>query len=155
MQTQRWQILLLALPIAVRARHMAIRLQHQSHKRNRAVASAAPSKRPLVQNYHVRIILHRNKSGSVVRAKPGIMSLRVINCRGAQWLARQKDPQKQTYAAQQNAAYSITSSAATSSLSGTVSPRALTVFRLITSSNLVGSVIGKSAGFSPLRMRPA
>src|SRR6516164_8087912 len=31
---------------------------------------------------------------------------------------------------------------------------ALTVFRLITSSNLVGSVTGKSSGLSPLRIRP-
>ena len=31
----------------------------------------------------------------------------------------------------------------------------LAVFRLITSSNLVGCSTGKSAGFSPFRMRPA
>jgi hypothetical protein len=50
--------------------------------------------------------------------------------------------------------HSITSSAATSSLSGTVSPSAFTVFRLMTSSNFVGCMTGRSAGFSPLRMRP-
>src|SRR5262245_61797596 len=51
------------------------------------------------------------------------------------------------------ALHSITSSAATSSLSGTVSPSALAVLRLITSVNLVGACTGRSAGFSPLRMR--
>ena len=49
--------------------------------------------------------------------------------------------------------HSITSSARASSEGGTVKPSALAVLRLITSSNLVGSCTGKSAGFSPLRMR--
>ena|SRR5215472_15871792 len=48
--------------------------------------------------------------------------------------------------------HSITSSAVASSLSGTVSPSALAVFRLITSSYLVGACTGRSAGFSPLRI---
>src|SRR5258705_13823781 len=47
--------------------------------------------------------------------------------------------------------YSITSSARPSSEGGTVSPRALAVLRLITSSNLTGCSIGKSAGFSPFK----
>src|SRR6516162_7070993 len=50
--------------------------------------------------------------------------------------------------------HSITSSAATSDLSGTVRPSALAVLRLMTNSNLVGLITGRSAGFSPLRMRP-
>jgi hypothetical protein len=37
---------------------------------------------------------------------------------------------------------------------GQVRPRALAVLRFMTSSNLVGWMIGKSAGFSPLRARP-
>src|SRR5262245_14639675 len=49
--------------------------------------------------------------------------------------------------------HSITSSARASSVSGTVSPSALAVLRLITSSYLVGACTGKSPGFSPLRMR--
>src|SRR5262245_3132452 len=49
----------------------------------------------------------------------------------------------------------ITSSASASSLSGIWRPSALAVFRLITSSNLVGACTGRSAGFSPLRMRDA
>jgi hypothetical protein len=51
--------------------------------------------------------------------------------------------------------YSITSSALASRVGGTLSASALAVLRLITSSNLVGSCTGKSAGFSPLRMRSA
>src|SRR5271167_1743467 len=46
--------------------------------------------------------------------------------------------------------YWITSSAVANSVSGMVSPSALAVLRLITSSNLVGCMIGRSAGFSPL-----
>src|SRR5262249_23757942 len=50
--------------------------------------------------------------------------------------------------------HSITSSAAASSLSGTVRPSILAVEALITSSNLLDCTTGKSAGFAPLRMRP-
>src|SRR5262249_45461151 len=53
------------------------------------------------------------------------------------------------------APHSITSSAATSSLSGTVRPSILAVWALITNSNFVDCRTGKSAGFAPLRMRPA
>ena len=51
------------------------------------------------------------------------------------------------------AIYSITSSAIACSDGGTVRPSALAVLRLITSSYLVGTCTGRSAGFSPLRMR--
>src|SRR5262249_52934479 len=49
--------------------------------------------------------------------------------------------------------HSITSSARASSVGGISRPSALAVFRLITSSYLVGYCTGKSAGLSPLRMR--
>ena len=49
--------------------------------------------------------------------------------------------------------YSITSSARASTDGGMVRPIALAVFRLITNSYLVGACTGRSAGFSPLRMR--
>ena len=49
--------------------------------------------------------------------------------------------------------YSITSSARASSVGGISKPSALAVLRLITSSYLVGACTGRSAGFSPLRMR--
>ena len=50
---------------------------------------------------------------------------------------------------------SITSSASTSSVRGTVKPSAFAVFRFMTNSNLVGCITGRSAGFSPLRIRLA
>ena len=50
--------------------------------------------------------------------------------------------------------YSITSSAVARSAGGMSRPSALAVLRLMTSSNLVGCGIGRSPGFSPLRMRP-
>src|SRR5207342_1606586 len=49
--------------------------------------------------------------------------------------------------------HSITSSARASSGSGTSRPSALAVLRLSTVSYLVGACTGRSAGFSPLRMR--
>jgi len=48
--------------------------------------------------------------------------------------------------------YSITSSARAISIGGIVTPSALAVFRLITSSNLVGCSTGKSSGFAPWRI---
>jgi hypothetical protein len=49
--------------------------------------------------------------------------------------------------------HSITSSARASSVGGTVRSRALAVLRLMTTSYLVGACTGRSAGFSPLRIR--
>ena len=51
--------------------------------------------------------------------------------------------------------YSITSSARTRIEVGKVRSSALAVFMLITRANFVARWIGKSAGLSPLRMRPA
>jgi hypothetical protein len=53
-----------------------------------------------------------------------------------------------------DAAYSIISSAMASSVGGMSRPSVLAVLRLIISSNLVGCATGRSAGFSPLRIRP-
>src|SRR5262249_11079233 len=49
--------------------------------------------------------------------------------------------------------HSMTSSARASSVGGTSRPSDLAVLRLITSSYFVGACTGRSAGFSPLRMR--
>src|SRR5437899_9199682 len=49
-------------------------------------------------------------------------------------------------------AYSMTWSARSSSVCESVRPRAFAVFRLMTSSNLVGCSTGRSAGFAPLRI---
>ncbi len=51
--------------------------------------------------------------------------------------------------------HSITSSARCWRSKGASRPSALAVFRLIVSTYLVGACTGKSAGFSPLRMRSA
>src|SRR5512138_1348817 len=50
--------------------------------------------------------------------------------------------------------HSITSSARVRSVGGTVRPSSLALSALMTSSNLLACTTGKSAGFSPLRMRP-
>src|SRR6516225_2709640 len=50
--------------------------------------------------------------------------------------------------------HSITSSAMASSPGGKLRPNALAVLRLITKSNLIDCMTGKSTGFSPLRTRP-
>jgi hypothetical protein len=50
--------------------------------------------------------------------------------------------------------YSITSSTRASSIGGTSIPSTLTVLILMASSNLVGCWTGRSAAFSPLRIRP-
>ena len=50
--------------------------------------------------------------------------------------------------------HSITSSASNCMELGIARPSALAVFRLMTNSNLVGCMTGRSAGLSPLRIRP-
>src|SRR5262245_57193530 len=50
--------------------------------------------------------------------------------------------------------HSITSSASASSMGGRSSPSAFADLRLITSSNLLAWITGRSAGFSPRRIRP-
>src|SRR5262249_14987081 len=52
-----------------------------------------------------------------------------------------------------SALHSITSSARASTVAGTSRPSAFAVLRLMTSSYLVGACTGRSAGFSPLRIR--
>src|SRR5262245_8981510 len=49
--------------------------------------------------------------------------------------------------------HSITSSAVASSVGGTVRPSNFAVCKLMTSSNLLDCITGRTAGFSPLRMR--
>src|SRR5216683_4443181 len=50
--------------------------------------------------------------------------------------------------------YSITTSASASSFAGMSRRSAFAVLRLMINSNLVGCTTGRSAGFSPLRIRP-
>src|SRR5262249_30562301 len=73
------------------------------------------------------------------------------------WLlrARRQRPHRRTAEQLDELAppHSMTSSVRARSESGTVRPSALAVFRLITNSYFVGACTGRSAGFSPLRMR--
>jgi hypothetical protein len=61
--------------------------------------------------------------------------------------------QQRTHECSKQYFYSITSSARASSDGGTVRPSVLAVLRFITSTYLIGACTGRSAGFSPLRMR--
>src|SRR5262245_17101969 len=81
------------------------------------------------------------------------------NCRHLHLLCPRRDRPHRRRATEQRdelAApdHSITSSAAASSLSGTVRPSILAVCWLMTSSNLLDCATGKSSGLAPLRMRP-
>jgi len=64
-----------------------------------------------------------------------------------------RQPKADSRNAAKRLVYSITSSAAASSDCGMVRASAFAVFRLIVSSYLVGACTGRSAGFSPLRIR--
>src|SRR5262249_59888466 len=67
-------------------------------------------------------------------------------------LLQQNRPKADSCSAANSGLYSITSSARTSSVDGTLRPSALAVLRLMTSSNLVGCSTGSSEGFAPLRI---
>ena len=68
---------------------------------------------------------------------------------------RKSDGRTTKEAEELSALHSITTSAVASSVGDMSRPRALAVLRLITSSNLVGCITGRSVGLSPLSMRPA
>ena len=70
--------------------------------------------------------------------------------------ARRKRPRSRTAEQREEVApfHSITSSARASSVGGTVRPSILAVSALMTSSNLLDCMTGKSAGLAPLRMWP-
>src|SRR5262249_27432308 len=71
--------------------------------------------------------------------------------------ARRERPRRRRAAEQRDelaAPHSSTSSAAACSVSGTVMPSALAVFRLMTSSNFADCTTGKSAGLAPATTRP-
>jgi hypothetical protein len=63
--------------------------------------------------------------------------------------------QDRTQALAAKKSYSIISSATESNVGGIDRLSALAAFRLMTNSNLVDCMTGRSAGFSPLRTRPA
>ncbi len=97
---------------------------------------------------HVRVCPGMAPCGDAgsVRARP---ELKVLQTLGAPRRMAQADPERSW-----GTAYSITLSALPSSNGGMVTPSALAVLRLITSSNLVGCCTGSSVGFAPLRIFP-
>src|SRR5439155_8122537 len=71
--------------------------------------------------------------------------------------ARRERPRSRRAADSQDelaAFHSITSSASAGSLGDMSRPRTLAVCRLMTNSNLAARITGRSAGFSPFRIRP-
>src|SRR5262245_24610028 len=89
------------------------------------------------------IILGETHQNANPQAAPGLLRPRRERPR------RRPAEQRDEFAAP----HSITSSARASSVGGTSRPSALEVLRLITSSYLVGACTGRSAGFSPFRIR--
>src|SRR5262249_1456270 len=81
--------------------------------------------------------------------KPETQHLRMLRARRERPRRRRTAEQRYELAA----VHSNTSSARASNGSGTSIPTARAVFRLIASSYLVGACTGRSAVFSPLRMR--
>src|SRR5262245_61584348 len=78
-----------------------------------------------------------------------------LNCGVLQQYLPKGDLSRCSNVASHTFTYSITSSAATCRVRGTVRPSALAALRLITSSNFVGCTTGRSLAFAPLRSSPA
>jgi len=106
----------------------------------RSVADAGPDSRPF--SHSLGHFQTSRRTLLMVRFTPE-------SCRDRRPIATAEKGQKLP----SSLGYSITSSAMARSVGGTVRPKVLAVLRLITNSNLVGACTGRSAGFSPLRMR--
>ena len=133
---------------------------------NRCIDSVSPAFRPTRVNRMLRPSAHPELLKSLPERRDAGLSFRVALGEGHQHAdaphaigllrARRERPRSRRAAEQRDelaALHSITSSARASSVGGTSRPSALAVLRLITSSYLVGACTGRSAGFSPLRMR--
>src|SRR5262249_49858115 len=133
---------------------------HQRHRKLRQTGyiSVAP-----LRDHHKIASLHPTATGKPVQECPEVAlgrwcspqeadaphALRLLG-------ARRERPRNRRAAEQRDelaTLHSITSSARASRVGGTSMPSALAVLTLITSSYLVGFCTGRSAGFSPLRMR--
>src|SRR5262249_38855205 len=68
--------------------------------------------------------------------------------------SRGADKREERAAVHRWVGHSITSSAMARTPGGIVRPSILAVLRLMTNSNLVGCMTGRSAGLAPLRIRP-
>src|SRR5215468_5748484 len=103
-----------------------------------------PLQKCRVANLHLRVVCGERHEHA--HAPHGLALLRARCERPHSRAAEQRDERAPPH--------SITSSALACSVSGTVSPSAFAVLRLTTSSNFADCWTGKSAGFSPLRIRP-
>src|SRR5262245_49442310 len=103
----------------------------------------ADSTHSLAENVHVRVWRGGRRQIANTRRLDGL--LRACRERPRRRAAEQRD-EFATF-------HSSNSSARASTVSGTVRPSVLAVFRLTTSSNLVGCWTGKSDGFSPHKIR--
>src|SRR5262249_30493027 len=98
----------------------------------------------------------RTHSGRSMRATRQCLSWHCSSACGRLLRARRERPCECRAAEKRHelaTLHSITSSARASNVGGTVRPSAFAVLRLITSSYLVGACTGRSAGFSPFKMR--
>src|SRR5262249_6732941 len=98
---------------------------------------------------HVTCALFRRTKGEI----PDHRHRRLLRPRRERPRSSNAAEQRDELAALQLRDHSMTSSARASNVDGTSRPSALAVLRLITSWYLVGSCTGRSAGFSPFRMR--
>ena len=122
------------------------RLQHTSDEETYALrARVASALRAIVKGVNV------GGAGSKHLPKADIGNRRRVGW--DEFLRETVRPRCPLSANRRHRVYSMTSSARASSACGTGMPSALAVLRLIVSSNLVGACTGRSAGFSPLRMR--
>src|SRR5262249_37968836 len=133
---------------------------------NSAAISAARSVRPSVQRYSIAIATldpaelaqPLYKSGGPLALSRRRGRAQKPDSRQLRWLLRARRERPRNRAAEQRDElapfHSITSSARPSSGSGMVPPSALAVRRLMISSTFVDWWTGRSAGFSPLRIRP-
>jgi ABC transporter substrate binding protein len=107
--------------------------------------------RTMTLGFFARAFAH---SRSIISAFSTSVSRRCMNIlHDKRPLGRRATEQRDELASLQLCGHSITSSARASTVGGSSRPSALAVLRLMTSSYFVGACTGKSAGFSPLRMR--
>ena len=120
---------------------------------SRAVCGFSPSASAALRGRR-RLLLLRERASQRVALLPGARAHCISVGRSA---VQQRGCVSDTTGAapprSSRGAHSITSSARASTVVGISSPSVFAVLRLTTSSYLVGACTGRSAGFSPLRMR--
>jgi hypothetical protein len=117
-----------------------------------SIVTVRPAIQPSSRSRCTKAAVHGSQAEAVVVPRNPIVGSFVDCC------ARARERPRSRRAAEQRdelaPVHSITSSAATCSVSGTVRPSLLAAFKLMTSSNFVGCTTGRSLGWAPLRIRP-